>query len=84
MAKALTDFEPPARRDYPWSEWLDGKSTWQLVQGEDFDVDALNMDKYIRRLAQKRNLSVSVYHRPPKDKGAKHVLILKNNGKLSP
>lgn len=84
MAKQLTDFQPPFRADYPWHEWLDGKSTYELTHGEDFQSNPLTMDKYIRRVASDKGLSVSVYHKPPKKKGDKHVLILRNNGKLPP
>ena len=35
MAKALKDKSLPARHNYPWDEWFDGR-VWELVPGVDF------------------------------------------------
>lgn len=65
MAKRIKQFEPPkggGGRDpiYPWSKWFDG-STWEIVQGRDFQSTCETMQKFIRATAQKMDKLISVY-----------------------
>lgn len=60
MAKIIKDEEmPPSRNIYPWDEWFDGQAR-SLEKGEDFKSPTPNFANYIRRVAERKELSVLV------------------------
>jgi len=64
MAKQLKKYARSSRPGpdykYPWDQWLDG-STWQLVQGEDFDCSVLTITTTLRDVARRRGIQISVF-----------------------
>lgn len=40
------DFERRGQPKYPWDQWTDG-STWEVVQGEDFDCQPGSLVVYL-------------------------------------
>lgn len=65
MAHKLKTFAPPKAKGgrkptHPWEKWLDG-NTWELVRGKDFYSTTLTLSKFIRTVANKRGIAVSVF-----------------------
>lgn len=48
MARRRDDYEFPSanRRRYPWPQWTDG-STWEVVQGVDFNCEVKSLIEYL-------------------------------------
>lgn len=42
---------------YPWAQWFNG-SMWLLIQGEDFDWDTKEFQRYLLTFAKRWNVNV--------------------------
>lgn len=85
MANKLKTYEPPKRKGpetiYPWDKWLDGKTTWRLVKGTDFQCSLPGMVDLIRKTATKKKLKVSIYQE--QDHGDEGAVVVVPKGKKS-
>ena len=57
MATKINEFEFNRSSNYDWKNWLDG-DIWQLVQGEDFEVEITSFRSVIFAAGQSRGLKV--------------------------
>lgn len=67
VAKQISnfDFQDGSRPEYPWSDWEQG--TWQIFQGDDFDVTLKSMQSqiYLRAHDQGRPVKTRLQSDPP-------------------
>jgi hypothetical protein len=62
MAKKLEDFDfedrgGGAAQKYAWDAWLDG-STWEIRQGEDYEISTENMRVNLHAKAKQKKMEV--------------------------
>lgn len=58
MARRVDSLESQSPRRYPWVEWTEEGTIWEIRQGEDYDVPTENMPVNLHDRARHQNQTV--------------------------